>query len=80
MALMSLVRHTLMHQINDFMNEGFNMCHREIKKKKHHFSAFIALILKPRQLQEQRLPLLLWYLEIQKALVPSNYAWCEPTV
>lgn len=50
MALMSLVRHTLMHQINDFMNEGFNMCHREIKKKKHHFSAFIALILKPRQL------------------------------
>lgn len=62
------------------MNEGFNKCHREIKKKMHHYSAFIALILKPRQLQEQRLPLLLWYLEIKKALVPSNYAWCEPTV
>lgn len=57
------------------MNEGFNKCHREIKKKMHHYSAFIALILKPRQLQEQRLPLLLWYLEIKKALVPSNYAW-----
>lgn len=56
------------------MNEGFNKCHREIKKKMHHYSAFIALILKPRQLQEQRLPLLLWYLEIKKALVPSNYA------